>query len=95
MTKTELKIIRAISEKTRFSIISMLMKNPKGIMVSSIKKRTKTEATLLSHHLSILKNVGLITSIRTGKTIRYNINPKSKNIEGTAIVTKSFTITIR
>ena len=94
MLKRDIKILKSVSEEKRFNIIRMLMKDRKGIFVNNIRKKLKIEATLLSHHLYILKSAGLITSTKFGKKVQYNLNPKCKNVEGTSIVTPSFILRI-
>jgi DNA-binding transcriptional ArsR family regulator len=69
-------IIKALSEKTRFTVIDMLMNKKNGMYVSEIIKKLKIEPTLLSHHLSELKDAKLITAKREGKSILYRINKK-------------------
>jgi len=68
--------LKAISDKSRFMVLEMLLE--KETYVSEIIKNLKIEPTLLSHHLSILRQQGLILSERHGKSVLCKINPKVK-----------------
>jgi len=94
MKKNEMKVLKAVSEETRFGIIKLLMKNPKGVRVSELRKSLKVEATLLSHHLSVIKSAGLVVDTRIGKSVLYNMNTKSKNVEGNSIIAGSYSLKV-
>jgi DNA-binding transcriptional ArsR family regulator len=70
------KSLKSIADPARFAVIALLMK--KEMYVGEIKKSLKIEATLLSHHLSILKDSGLVIAKREGKRVLYKLNPKLK-----------------
>lgn len=57
--------MKAISDPTRRTVLLALNKGDKS--VSQLLKRTGVEATLLSHHLRILRNAGLVKAERIGK----------------------------
>ena len=64
-------ILKALSDPTRLSVLEMLLE--KDTYVSEFIKVLKIEPTLLSHHLSILRNEDLIKSTRMGKTVLYQL----------------------
>ena len=68
--------LKAIADPARLSVLSMLAE--KEMYVGQMIKLLKIEPTLLSHHLSILKDVGLIIGTRKGKPVLYKLNPKAK-----------------
>jgi DNA-binding transcriptional ArsR family regulator len=61
--------LKILAEENRFRIIHEIMGTPKS--VNEINLILKIEQSLLSHHLKILKESGLITSERIGRQIVY------------------------
>jgi ArsR family transcriptional regulator len=71
LTQFCLRRIKAVSDKVRWRVIEMLMDGPKT--VGELAKALGVEQSLLSHHLKILRNEGLIESRREGKTVICNL----------------------
>ena len=63
-----LRRIKAVSDKIRWAVIETLMEGPKT--VGELAKELGVEQSLLSHHLKILRNEGLMESSREGKSVR-------------------------
>lgn len=63
---------KALSDKTRREIL-ILLKDGNMSAGDIAEKFSMTQATI-SHHLSVLKNSGIISDIRDGKYIRYELN---------------------
>lgn len=70
-------MMKALSDDTRFSIVEILLFDGET-GVTSLLEQTRTESTLLSHHLRILRDVGIVVAQRIGKNVSYKINPKVK-----------------
>lgn len=64
--------LRAISHPTRIAIMELLS-NGNKLNVTDIYKALKIEQATVSHHLSILKNNGVLVSQREGKKNYYAI----------------------
>ena len=64
--------LRAIAHPMRIAIIDLLTVNPK-MTVTEIYEYLNLEQASASHHLNILKNKGLLDSIRDGKMIYYSL----------------------
>lgn len=62
--------LKAISHPMRIAIIELLTKDEK-LSVTQIYKTLNIEQATASHHLNILKNKGVLVSIREGKNIFY------------------------
>ncbi len=62
--------LRAISHPMRIAIIDLLS-NGNDMSVTDIHKSLNIEQATASHHLSILKNKGVLMSKRDGKKIFY------------------------
>ena len=65
--------LKAIADPTRWAVITQLIECPKG--VTELNASLKVEPTLFSHHLKILRDEGLVESIREGKNKRYRLSP--------------------
>lgn len=63
---------KALSDPTRRKIIEML-KNKK-MTAGDIGDRFQISGASISHHLSILKNAGLVSDDKQGKYIYYELN---------------------
>jgi ArsR family transcriptional regulator len=67
------KGLKALSDPSRLSVVLLLFEKEK--FVGEMNKVLKIEPTLLSHHLSILRETGFIQSRRQGKKVLYKLNP--------------------
>lgn len=63
---------KALSDPTRREIINLLKKEK--LPVSDILEHFDMTGATISHHLSILKDAGLVTSEKKGKYIYYELN---------------------
>ena len=70
-------ILKTIAHPTRITIISMLEEG-KMMTVTEIYKKLKIEQSTTSHHLSMLKDKGVLGSKRVGKNTYYYI--KNENL---------------
>lgn len=73
--------LRAISHPMRIAILELLSEDQK-LSVTQIYKTLNIEQATASHHLNILKNKGILVSIREGKNIFYTL----KNVTLTDII---------
>ena len=69
--------LKAIAHPTRIAIISYL-ENGEKLTVTKIHELLGIEQSTASHHLGILKDKGVLKSIREGKNIFYSL--KHNNI---------------
>lgn len=63
---------KALSDPTRREIIYLLKKEK--LPVGEILEHFNMTGATISHHLSILKDAGLVTSEKKGKYIYYELN---------------------
>jgi len=66
---------KALADETRQAILQMLLQDER--CVGDIAEAFDTSQPTISHHLSILKNLGLVHSRRDGKQIYYTINKEN------------------
>jgi ArsR family transcriptional regulator len=74
--KALLKQIKAVDNFARFQVVVALNAGPLtvGEIIKKVKLKGKPiEPTLLSHHLKILKDRGLVRAKRMGKKIQYSL----------------------
>jgi DNA-binding transcriptional ArsR family regulator len=67
------KKLRSIAHPMRIAVIGFLTEKPK-MNVTQIYTRLKIEQAAASHHLSLLRNNGVLNAKREGKEIYYSIN---------------------
>src|SRR5688572_24678234 len=68
------QIFRAVGDATRLGVLQVLLERP--ARVGELQQRMKVEQSLLSHHLKVLKDAGLVLAVRDGKGVRYQIAPE-------------------
>ncbi len=75
MTKNELilkNFFKLLGDESKFKIVSELKNGEKCVCV--IYKELGLDQTLVSHHLSALKKMGLINGRKAGKWVYYSVN---------------------
>ena len=65
-------IFHGLAYPVRLQILE-LIEDGKDYGVSEIRENIKIEASLLSHHLSKMKSVGILESYRKGRNIFYRL----------------------
>lgn len=83
-------IMKSISQENRLHIICMLSK-VESLCVCEIIKRLWIRQNLVSHHLKVLRELGIVKTKREWKNIHYAIN-KRKFKEFQTFIKQIFTI---
>jgi len=65
--------LRLIADETRLAVLQTLVQKPEH--VNELAECLGVERSLLSHHLKILREAGLVEAIREGKSMRYQVVP--------------------
>lgn len=65
------------SDMTRLSVLEELMAGPKNVY--ELNHLIRIDQSLLSHHLRVLRDAGMVKTTRDGKSIRYEIAPEAKS----------------
>ena len=66
------EMLKAIAHPVRIAIVELLSSDTQ-LNVTEIYEALKIEQAVASHHLSILKNKGVLTSERSGKNCYYSL----------------------
>ncbi len=67
-------LLKALADETRLAVVQNLMAKD-SLLVNELQTALKIEQSLLSHHLRLLRNAGIVVSERDGKAVRYRIAP--------------------
>ncbi len=65
---------KGIGSVPRYRIVEALFQGPKT--VSELAKKTKLSQPLVSQHLRVLKDTGLVTDERRGQEVLYTLDSK-------------------
>lgn len=65
--------LKVLADHTRLSVVKALMRGPQ--QVGELNHSLKQEQSLLSHHLQVLREAGLVVSRRQGKSVIYSLAP--------------------
>ena len=76
--------LKVLADETRLAVVEQLLGGPKH--VGEINDSLRIEQSLLSHHLKVLREAGLVTSERDGKQVLYQLaNPVRGKRKGRAV----------
>ena len=67
------RIMRLLADPTRLRLLLLLRGSE--LNVTSICRRLEVAQPTVSHHLGLLRSVGLVTNRREGKQVFYTANP--------------------
>ena len=65
-------ILKVLADETRLAVVRQLMARPR--QVGEMNKELGVEPTLLSHHLRVLREAGIVESSRQGKAMQYRLS---------------------
>lgn len=65
--------LKALADATRLAVVEALMKGPRH--VGELAEQLGVEQSLLSHHLRVLRSVGILEATRDGKAVLYALAP--------------------
>lgn len=63
--------LKVLSDPTRLAVLETLMSGPKN--VGELIEQLDVEQSLLSHHLAVLRDTGLVEATREGKAMLYQL----------------------
>ena len=63
--------LKVLADETRLAVMELLMDGPQH--VGALNESLQIEQSLLSHHLKVLRDAGLVHSERDGKQVLYQL----------------------
>jgi ArsR family transcriptional regulator len=73
------EIMRALGDATRLGVLQALLERPHH--VGDLQSKLGVEQTLLSHHLKVLREAGLVVAARDGKAVLYRVAPAIAGVQ--------------
>lgn len=70
-------VLKTLADDTRLKIVELLFERAQR--VCDLNSTLRVEASLLSHHLRVLKDAGLVESARSGRFLIYRLSPRVKS----------------
>ncbi|RMG32258.1 MAG: ArsR family transcriptional regulator [Planctomycetota bacterium] len=67
------RLLRVLADHTRLRVVRMLLDGERR--AGEIGRRLGIEKTLLSHHLRVLREAGVVVGRRVGKSVVYSLAP--------------------
>ena len=65
--------LKILADPTRLLVVRTLLDGPRH--VRQLNERIPVEQSLLSHHLRVLRDAGLVLAQRDGKAVQYRLVP--------------------
>lgn len=72
LLEKQASVLRAISHPVRIALLDILQEK-KVLTVTEIHNALKLKQAETSHHLGILRDKGVLKTVRDGKSIRYSL----------------------
>lgn len=72
----EPRFLKAISDSTRLRILAHLVETKEPQMVSEIAKNFPIDVSVVSRHLAILRDEGILLAEKQGKEVYYSVRYK-------------------
>jgi DNA-binding transcriptional ArsR family regulator len=83
----EAELFRALADPARLAILATLVRNEHEVCVCDFPTALDLNQSTISHHLKILKEAGLVTSVRRGTWGYYSLAPDARTQIETALET--------
>ncbi len=71
--------LKLLGDTTRLAVLESLLNKPKH--VNELMEELGVEQSLLSHHLALLREAGLVDGVRDGKAVLYQL---AKGVAGSS-----------
>jgi ArsR family transcriptional regulator len=66
-------LLKALADETRLAVVRQLLERPRH--VGELNEELQVEQSLLSHHLKVLREMGIVEAQRDGKAVLYRLAP--------------------
>ncbi|MEI6234704.1 MAG: metalloregulator ArsR/SmtB family transcription factor [Planctomycetota bacterium] len=71
-------MLKYLADDTRLDVVRQLMRGP--MHVGELNATLPVDQSLLSHHLKILRDAGIVTAQRDGKAVLYSLAPSVESL---------------
>ena len=72
--------LRVLGDRTRLSVLERLMERP--LSVGQLTAALHVEQSLMSHHLRVLRDAGLVEAQRDGRAVLYRLSARGSTEAG-------------
>lgn len=86
-SEADVQRFKALGDPTRLQILRVLAEG--GCCVCEIQPRLDVPPNLLSHHLKVLREAGLVVSQRSGRRVHYELDPDGLAAAEAALPTRA------
>ncbi len=78
MKKTDetIELFKALGDSTRYRIMTLLSSSGNNLCVNALSKKLNVSQPVVSQHLKVLKNAGLVSAKRMGNHMHYHADRK-------------------
>lgn len=76
-------LLQAVADPVRWTVVTALTERP--LCVCELQARIPIAANLLSYHLRVLREAGLVTSSRRGRWVEYTLAESARERMHTAL----------
>ncbi len=66
-------LLKLLADETRLKVVRLLLDGPRH--VNALNEAIEIDQSLLSHHLKILREGGIVEAERDGKAVLYRLSP--------------------
>ena len=66
-------MLKVLADETRLTVVRQLLDGPRH--VHELNEAMGAEQSLLSHHLKVLRDAGIVEARRDGKAVLYRLSP--------------------
>lgn len=69
------EIFKALSDPTRLRLVKLLHEHQGALCVNALAGRLEVTQSAVSQHLRVLRQAGLVQSVRHGYRVHYSLDP--------------------
>jgi len=72
--------LKVLADPTRLGVVRLLMEGPRHVW--AINEEIGIDQSLLSHHLRVMRDAGIVVSERDGRAVLYRLSPDTRPVGG-------------
>jgi len=76
--------LKVLADETRLAVLHLLMDKPRH--VGELVEQLNVEQSLMSHHLKVMREAGIVESRRDGKAVLYDVAPSLRPTQSLDVV---------